>query len=126
MGSRGVHESSNQRWTTVAIAAILKERQATEGNTMPDAPTQIILPPALPPAHLLLLPEELPNVANLIIEDGKPVDNIFSERQMRLLVEPLYSSWVRPEWIRSLIALANVGMFSPLTSRHSSPMCCSV
>ena len=32
-------------------------------------------------------------VANLVTEDNEPVDNPFSAKQQRLLVEPLYSSW---------------------------------
>ncbi len=44
----------------------------------------------------------------IITEDDTPVDNIFSERQQRLLVEPLNSSW-RPG--RPFVASANVGIF---------------
>ena len=36
------------------------------------------------------------------------MDNIYSEKQQRLLTEPLYSSW-KPG--RSFLALANVGLF---------------
>jgi Uma2 family endonuclease len=39
------------------------------------------------------------------------VDNIFSEKQQRLLVEPLYSCWQGPGQNRSFIALSNVGLF---------------
>lgn len=52
-----------------------------------------------------------PDVSHLVTEDGEPVDGTFSERQMRLLVEPLYSSW--PEG-RPFVALANVGLFFSL------------
>jgi hypothetical protein len=38
-------------------------------------------------------PGAMPSVANLVTEDDTPVDNIFSEKQERLFVEPLYSSW---------------------------------
>ena len=43
----------------------------------------------------LLNAEEIaiPNISNLVIEDDTPVDNFQSEKQQRLLVEPLYSSW---------------------------------
>ncbi len=44
----------------------------------------------------------------LITEDDEPVDNLFSEKQQRLLVEPLYSSWNSEE---PFIAAANVGVF---------------
>ncbi len=47
---------------------------------------------------------------NLITEDDKPVDNLFSEKQQRLLTEPLYTSWT-PLNDRPFIALANVGLF---------------
>jgi hypothetical protein len=50
-------------------------------------------------------------VSHLITEDDEPVDNIFSEKQQRLLVEPLQSSW-RPEI--TFVALANVGLFHAL------------
>jgi Uma2 family endonuclease len=41
-----------------------------------------------PPAEI-----EKPDLSHLITEDDTPVDNIFSAKQQRLLVEPLYSSW---------------------------------
>ena len=51
---------------------------------------------------------EAPEVEQLITEDDTPVDNIPSEKQQRLLVEPLYSSW---QTERPFIAAANVGIF---------------
>ncbi len=58
------------------------------------------------------LPPELhPNIDHIVTEDDKPVDNIFSEKQQRLLTEPLYSCWSGPEGKRRFIALANVGLF---------------
>jgi hypothetical protein len=56
-------------------------------------------------------PEEVPDLDRLVIDDGAPVDNIFSEKQMRLLTEPLYSSWAGPEPGREFLALADVGLF---------------
>jgi len=50
-----------------------------------------------------------PDVSHLIIEDDTPLDNFQKEKQQRLLVEPLYSSWVIDE---PFIAAANVGIFS--------------
>ena len=32
-------------------------------------------------------------IGNLLTEDDEPLDNLFSAKQQRLLVEPLYSSW---------------------------------
>jgi hypothetical protein len=61
---------------------------------------------------LLKLPEELvPKVDHLVTEDGAPVDNVFSEKQQRLLTEPLYSSWAGPGPGRPFVAMANVGLF---------------
>jgi Uma2 family endonuclease len=57
-----------------------------------------------------LLSEEIvrPDISHLVLEDGVPVDNFQSEKQQRLLVEPLYSSPVIPP---PFIAAANVGIF---------------
>lgn len=52
---------------------------------------------------------EAPDVADLITEDETPVDNLPSEKQQRLLVEPLYSGWEAPQ---PFLAAANVGIFS--------------
>jgi Uma2 family endonuclease len=54
-------------------------------------------------------PIEIPDIEHLITEDDTPVDNIPSEKQQRLLVEPLYSSW---QVEQPFIAAANVGIFS--------------
>ena len=51
---------------------------------------------------------EAPDIRHIITEDDTPVDNIFSAKQQRLLVEPLYSSW-HPE--QPFLADANVGVF---------------
>jgi len=69
-----------------------------------------------------VLAEKFPDwetaVANMITEDDEPVDNRFTEKQMRLLVEPLYSSWQpapfddAPDEPRPFIAAANVGVFT--------------
>jgi hypothetical protein len=56
-------------------------------------------------------PEYWPNIDHLVTEDDTPVDNIYSERQQRLLTEPLYSSWAGPGPDRPFLALANVGLF---------------
>ncbi len=48
----------------------------------------------------------------LITEDDTPVDNIPSEKQQRLLTEPLYSSWQGPGDQRPFLAAANIGVFS--------------
>jgi len=56
----------------------------------------------------VLPPELIPSVDDLVTEDDTPVDNIYSEKQQRLLTEPLYSSW-KPD--RLFLATANVGLF---------------
>jgi hypothetical protein len=53
----------------------------------------------------------VPDISNLVIEDDTPVDNFQSEKQQRLLVDPLYSSW-SPD--TPFIAAANVGLFYAL------------
>ncbi len=77
--------------------------------------------PAAPadPGPLLVLPPELrPSVENLVTEDDTPVDNIYAEKQQRLLTRPLYSSWPGPAE-GSFVALANVGMFYAI---HQPPL----
>lgn len=49
-----------------------------------------------------------PDVSHLITEDDTPVDNLLSEKQQRLLVGCLYSSW-NPG--TPFLAAANVGLF---------------
>lgn len=54
---------------------------------------------------------------NLITEDDEPVDNPFSEKQQRFLVETLYSSWTpatedSQDEKRKFFAAANVGVFN--------------
>ncbi|MGF1480368.1 MAG: Uma2 family endonuclease [Cyanophyceae cyanobacterium] len=52
-----------------------------------------------------------PDISHIVTEDDTPVDNFQSEKQQRLLVEPLYSSWTPDS---SFIAAANVGLFYAL------------
>ncbi len=66
-------------------------------------------------------PEWLPDETQLVTEDDTPVDNIFSEKQQRLLTESLYSSWGGPGAGRPFLALANVGMFYALTKAPLVP-----
>jgi len=62
----------------------------------------------------VLPPEFYPSVEHLVIEDNTPVDSLYSEKQMRLLTRPLYSSWAGPDGDHLFLALANVGMFSTI------------
>jgi Uma2 family endonuclease len=52
---------------------------------------------------------EPPNVEHLVTEDDTPVDNIFSEKQQRLLVDTLHSA--KPFGDRPFVASANVGIY---------------
>ena len=49
-----------------------------------------------------------PDVSNLITEDDTPVDNLFSEKQHRLLTESIHTSW-KPGF--PFVAMTNVGVF---------------
>ena len=51
------------------------------------------------------------DIESLVTEDDTPVDNLPSEKQQRLLTEPLYSSWPGPGGGRRFLAAANVGVF---------------
>jgi hypothetical protein len=51
------------------------------------------------------------DISDLVTEDDTPVDNILSEKQMRLLTESLYASWPGPGDGRTFVAMANVGLF---------------
>ena len=52
------------------------------------------------------------DIEALITEDDTPVDNLPSEKQQRLLTEPLYSCWSGPGENRPFLAAANVGVFA--------------
>ena len=56
-------------------------------------------------------PSVITDIEALVTEDDTPVDNMPSEKQQRLLTEPLYSSWPGPGAGRSFLAAANVGVF---------------
>ena len=51
------------------------------------------------------------DIESLVTEDDTPVDNMPSEKQQRLLTEPLYTSWAGPGGGRPFLAAANVGVF---------------
>jgi hypothetical protein len=59
--------------------------------------------------ELVILP---PDVSHLVTEDDTPVDNIFSERQMALLREALYTSWSGPGDGRPFVAMGNVALYA--------------
>jgi Uma2 family endonuclease len=73
---------------------------------MADTTTVDIEHPPLTEAEIAFFHAEM---AKLVTEDDAPVDNIFSEKQQRLLTETVYSSWNAEG--RSFVAMANVGLF---------------
>src|SRR5208337_2421817 len=62
-----------------------------------------------PPPYEIEVP--VPDLDRIVIEDNTPLDNIFMEKQERLLTEPLYSNWPGPGEGRPFQVFANVGLF---------------
>ena len=90
----------------------------------PDVPPTAAPTDPAPGSPLPLLdPSDVPNLDELITEDDTPVDSIFTEKQQRLLTEPLYSSWRGPGEGRSFLALANVGLFHTVKQPPLVPVC---
>jgi Uma2 family endonuclease len=63
-------------------------------------------------------------IEHIVTEDDEPVDNLFSEKQQRLLTRSLYSSWTppnedQPKRRRKFLAAANVGIFFAV---HEKPL----
>ena len=67
--------------------------------------------PSTPVLASGLRPEDVPCLDDIKIDDGKPVDNIYSGLQQKLLTEPLYSSWSGPGEGRKFLAVSNCGLF---------------
>ena len=68
---------------------------------------------AQPAASEVLDPADIaPNIDHIVTEDDTPVDNIFSEKQQRLLTESLYRSWPGPGAERVFMVAANVGVYA--------------
>ena len=55
-----------------------------------------------------------PDISHLVTEDDTPVDNIFSEKQMRLLASSLYSGWAGPSDGRPYVSMTNVALYYAL------------
>ncbi|MCL4828933.1 MAG: Uma2 family endonuclease [Caldilinea sp.] len=68
----------------------------------------------------LLAPVEI-DYEQFVTEDDAPVDNLFSEREQRLLAESLYVSWKGPGGGRPFLAMTNVGLFFALTEPPYAP-----
>lgn len=62
-----------------------------------------------------MTPEELEAyrqmMESLPTEDDQPVDNLFSEKQQRLLADALYTSWSHSQFGKRFLVAANVGVF---------------
>jgi Uma2 family endonuclease len=59
------------------------------------------------------------DIEQIVTEDDEPVDNLASEKQQRLLTEPLYSAPYQPPEGELFLAAANVGVFY---SPHQPPL----
>jgi Uma2 family endonuclease len=83
------------------------------------------LPPALPPDGALPVfePPDVPDYDALVTEDDAPLDSRYTEKQQRLLAEPLYSSWPGPGDGRPFVVMANVGYFFALGQPPLVPDC---
>ncbi|MYC95300.1 MAG: Uma2 family endonuclease [Caldilineaceae bacterium SB0661_bin_32] len=66
-----------------------------------------------------LSPEDVLAIEHLVTEDDTPVDNLFSERQRRLLTHPLNVSWQGPGDGRYFLVAADVGVFR---TPHEPPL----
>jgi hypothetical protein len=75
-----------------------------------------VAPPVDPEANGWVVPR--PDISHIITEDDEPVDNLPSEKQQRLLVEPLYTANVLA---RPFLAAANVGVFFALNQAPVVP-----
>ncbi len=82
----------------------------------PDPPQTVIGETAMsnPRPETYLEELEIPNIDHLVTEDDTPVDNLPSEKNQRLLVEPLYSSWKETNPERKFLATANIAVYYQL------------
>jgi hypothetical protein len=62
----------------------------------------------------------MPDLSALVTEDDTPVDNLFSAKQQRLLVEPLYTSWSGSGEGRPFLVEAN--LFDPTGQLGAEPL----
>ncbi|MEM7532615.1 MAG: Uma2 family endonuclease [Chloroflexota bacterium] len=86
----------------------LQTRQGSQNGVYPESPIWHKKRPSNNDVTTQYHYAEEINYDEIITEDDEPVDNMPSEKQQRLLVEPLYSSRYLP---RPFIATANVGLF---------------
>lgn len=55
-----------------------------------------------------------PDISHLVTEDDTPVDNLFSEKQMRLLADCLYNGWFGPSDGQTYAVMTNVALYYAL------------
>ncbi len=65
----------------------------------------------------------IPDLDTLITDDGAPVDNLFVEKQYRLLTEPLNNSWTPPGEDKRFLVASDVGVFSKAALPPLAPDC---
>ena len=58
------------------------------------------------------IPAESPDLSRLVTEDDTPVDNMFSEKQARLLADALYATYRGPQGDGRFLAASDVGVFA--------------
>lgn len=77
----------------------------------------------LPPIEIQyhLPPEDQLLADQLITEDDTPVDNLYAEKQRRLLVDPLYASWQGGPRQRPFVAASDVGIFPAVREAPLAP-----
>ncbi len=56
----------------------------------------------------------IPDISHIETEDDTPVDNLFSEKAMRLLADILVNGWHGPADGRAFVVMTNVGLFAGL------------
>ena len=109
------------------VSTIIERRWATPLASSRLATGCVMSTDALNDDFLPALPVELhPNIDHIVTEDDTPVDNVFSEKQQRLLTDALFASWSGPGPERPFVAMANVGLFfhspSAVGARHASSL----
>lgn len=68
--------------------------------------------------HITYVEVETPIIEHLVTEDDTPVDNIYSEKQQRLLIDPLHVN----EWTnREFLASSNVAIYYVMTKQAVVP-----
>lgn len=69
------------------------------------------IPEALMSAEMLI---GALDISHIVTEDDTPVDNLFSEKQQRLLTESLYANWDGGSRKRAFLVAANVGLYADI------------